>query len=109
MKTTLFNGPYIPDIDAGYNVQVNGISVNFLKNPFCFRNNTIGNINYSIEELKHININSENTKSSKHINQQMYNCENSLTGTNYIELHKNGQVTYDGNHIYSEQIYKKEK
>ncbi|KEG00797.1 conserved Plasmodium protein, unknown function [Plasmodium vinckei vinckei] len=107
MKTTLFNGPYIPDIDAGYNVQVNGISVNFLKNPFCFRNNTIGSTDYSIKELKYIN--SKNTTSSKHINQQMWNCGNSLTDTNSIELHKNDQVTYDGSYIYSEQVYKKEK
>ncbi|SCM05711.1 conserved Plasmodium protein, unknown function [Plasmodium chabaudi adami] len=107
MKTKLFNGPYIPDIDAGYNVQVNGISVNFLKNPFCFRNNTIGNIDYAIKELQYIN--SGNTTPSKYINQQIRNCENSLTNTNYIELHKNDQVTYDGSYIYSEQIYKKEK
>ncbi|GAW79767.1 hypothetical protein, conserved [Plasmodium gonderi] len=41
MRTVLFNGPFIPEIDVGYNVQVNGVSINFLKDPFCFRDKMI--------------------------------------------------------------------
>ncbi|SBS82700.1 conserved Plasmodium protein, unknown function [Plasmodium ovale curtisi] len=62
MRTILFNGPYIPEIDAGYNVQANGVSINFLKNPFCFRDNMTGNPNYNYNKIMVAHANRENIK-----------------------------------------------
>lgn len=59
MRNVLFNGPMIPEIDAGYNVQVNGVSVNFLKDPFCFRNVVIENAYYK-NKLLYKNFNDDN-------------------------------------------------
>ncbi|VWU52406.1 conserved protein, unknown function [Hepatocystis sp. ex Piliocolobus tephrosceles] len=39
MKTPICTGPYISDNETCYNVQINGISLNFLKKPFLFKNN----------------------------------------------------------------------
>ncbi|CAG9479881.1 conserved Plasmodium protein, unknown function [Plasmodium vivax] len=45
MRTVLFSGPFIPEINVGYNVQANGVSINFLKDPFCFRDKTMEIVN----------------------------------------------------------------
>ncbi|CRG98942.1 conserved Plasmodium protein, unknown function [Plasmodium relictum] len=54
MRTVLFNGPFIPEMDAGYNIQTNGVSINFLKDPFCFRYNIV-NANDKNEPNKPVN------------------------------------------------------
>ncbi|KJP89116.1 hypothetical protein AK88_01202 [Plasmodium fragile] len=45
MRTVLCSGPFIPEINVGYNVQANGVSINFLKDPFCFRDKTMKIVN----------------------------------------------------------------
>ncbi|SPJ08767.1 conserved Plasmodium protein, unknown function [Plasmodium sp. DRC-Itaito] len=78
MKNVLFNGPMIPEIDAGYNVQINGVSVNFLKDPFCFRNVVIVNAHYKNKLLyKHFNNDNVNK-----------NITNNIKRKNIIELDK---------------------
>ncbi|ANQ06920.1 Uncharacterized protein PCOAH_00011740 [Plasmodium coatneyi] len=45
MRSVLLSGPFIPEINVGYNVKANGVSINFLKDPFCFRDKTIQIVN----------------------------------------------------------------
>ncbi|KAI4840063.1 hypothetical protein MKS88_001420 [Plasmodium brasilianum] len=96
MRTVLFNGPYIPDFDAGYNVQVNGLSVNFLKDPFCFRNNVVESMYYKQREQNNtINMGGENKKelnptaSTKFVEIPRYTYEERITNINDTIIHKN--------------------
>ncbi|SOV21118.1 conserved Plasmodium protein, unknown function [Plasmodium sp. DRC-Itaito] len=98
MKNVLFNGPVIPEIDAGYNVQVNGISVNFLKDPFCFRNAVIENEHYKNKLLyKHFNDNNVNK-----------NITNNIKRKNIDELDK-GFNEYIKDRVNNTNVYIKKK
>lgn len=91
MPTILFNGPFIPEVDAGYNVQANGVSINFLRDPFCFRNNLIS---------------MTDKKCSMHGNKNPCDMKNNLkvlepiTKVNYVEVPK---------YIYKEKIIHKDE
>ncbi|SOV74160.1 conserved Plasmodium protein, unknown function [Plasmodium sp. gorilla clade G3] len=94
MRNVLFNGPMIPDIDSGYNVQVNGISVNFLKDPFCFRNVEIKNAHYKNKLLyKHFNDDNVNK-----------NITNNIKWKNIVELDK-GFNEYIKDSLNNKHVY----
>lgn len=113
MRNVLFNGPMIPEIDAGYNVQVNGVSVNFLKDPFCFRNVVIENAYYKNKLLyKNFNDDNVNKNITNHINREniveldkeFNECIKDSLNNNHVHIKKN-EPDYKLNDIKS-PIYK---
>ncbi|CRG93178.1 conserved Plasmodium protein, unknown function [Plasmodium gallinaceum] len=101
MRTVLYNGPFIPEIDAGYNIQANGVIINFLKDPFCFRYNIINESDKNTELNKPLNFIDENIKilnpltATKLVEVPRYLYKEHIINKNEI-IHKNVYVPYVG-------------